>query len=147
MLLNNGITGVSDDKTLLPMMSCYEFKRICYEIATSLKFNIENFDFKLEGKNFYSAKVKINNDTIFILLNAYYPIIAFALKISPFNNEYLDIEMLSNEFIKFYHILTVSELESSITNEEKECLNDYELKQLKYYKPDNVAGVIFNYWD
>ena len=147
MLLNNGITGFSDDKALLPIMSCDEFKRICYEIATSLKFNIENFDFKLEGKNFYSAKVKINNDTIFILLNAYYPIIAFALKISPFNNEYLDFEMLSNEFIKFYHILTVSELESLITNEGKECLNDCELKQLKYYKPNNLAGVIFNYWD
>lgn len=147
MLLHNGITGFLDDKALLPMTSCDEFKRICYEIAINLKFNIENFDFKLEGKNFYSAKVKLNNDTIFVLLNAYYPIVAFALKISPFNNEYLDCGKLSNEFIKSYHILTVLELESSIINEEKECLNDCELKQLKYYNPSNLAGVIFNYWD
>lgn len=83
MLLNNGITGFSDDKALLPIMSCDEFKRICYEIATSLKFNMENFYFKLEGKNFYSDKVKINNDTIFILLSAYYCI------------------CIKNQFIKF----------------------------------------------
>jgi len=147
MLLRNGITGFSDGKVLLPIMSCDEFKRICYEIAINLKFNIENFDFELKGKNFYSAKVKLNNDTIFILLNAYYPIVAFASKISLFNNVYLDNAKLSNEFIKFYHTLTVSKLECSIRNEEKECLNNCELKQIKYYNPSDLSGVIFNYWD
>lgn len=147
ILLFDGITGLSSGKTMLPTLNKDEFKRVCFQISNTLKFNIENFDFELVGKSFYYTKIKFNHDTIFILVNAYYPIIAFASEINPFNNIYLDNARLNSEFSKFYRVLSVSELKSPIDNEERKYLNHEELKQLEYYNPNCLAEVIFNYWD
>ncbi|SHJ25599.1 hypothetical protein [Clostridium magnum] len=86
MLLIDGITGFSNDKVISTAVNKYEFKKICFQISNILKFKIEDFDFKLDGKSFYFAKIKFSSDTIFILINAYYPIIAFASQINLFNN-------------------------------------------------------------
>lgn len=147
MLLRDGITGFSNKKAILPSMSRNEFKRICFEVAITLKFKIENFDFKLDGKNFYYAEIKFNNNTMYILLNAYHPFVAFASEMTIYNNKYIEDEGLKMEFGKVYEILAVSELESPISNKEKGHLNNEELKQLKYYTPNNLSEIIFNYWD
>lgn len=147
MILIDGITGFSNDKVIYTAVNKYEFKRICFQISNILKFKIEDFDFKLNGKSFYFAKIKFSSDTIFILINAYYPIITFASEISPFSNKYINSVGLNIEFSRFYRVLSISELECSIDNEELKCLNLEELKQLKHYKPNNLAEVNFNNWD
>lgn len=147
MLLLNGITGFSNVKTISHTIDKDQFKKIWFEIKNILKFKLENLDFNLNGRNFYFAKIKYNNDTIFILINAYYPIIAFASQVNPFNNIYINNIRLSSEFSKFYRVLSVSELESLISTRELKYLNYVELKQLEYFNPNNIGEVIFNYWD
>jgi hypothetical protein len=147
MLLANGITGFSNGKPIFPKVDQDEFKSVCYRISNTLQFRIEEFDFNLIGKNFYIAKIKFEGEILNILVNAQYPVMGFATEINAFNIQYADNERLKTEFEYYYSVLSFSELEKPIDNDDYILLNDVEREQIAYYKPETLGEIIFNYWD
>ena len=76
--------------------------------------------------------------------NAYYPWIAFAK-----NLDFTRIEFIESPFDIIYtnvNVLTLPELEQSWHDIVGE-LSKAELEQIKYWKPNTVGDIIFNFWD
>lgn len=76
--------------------------------------------------------------------NAYYPWIAFAK-----NLDFTRIEFIESPFDIIdtnVNVLTQPELEQSWYDIVGE-LSKAELEQIKYWKPNTVGDIIFNFWD
>jgi hypothetical protein len=147
MLLANGITGFTNEKSMPPKVNQDEFKKICYQVSNYLRFRIEEFDFNLIGKNFYYVKITYRGEILYIMVNAQYPVMGFATAIDAFNIQYTDNETLKSEFENFYIVLSLSDLEKPIKKDDLNSLHAVEREQIAYYEPEKFGEIIFNYWD
>lgn len=121
-----------------------EFKKFCYSIATCYHCVVISFDFDLTSKNFYSAEIKTEQDSLYLLGNAYYPWIAFAK-----NWSFEKIEFIDSPFTLIdsnVHVLTLSDLQQDWHDIVGE-LSKAELEQVKYWKPNTIGDIVFNFWD
>lgn len=98
-------------------------------------------------RNFYFAEVQIKESRFFILLNRYYPYIAFATQIEFGNIQFVDKPYLEEYFAPFYQVLKVKELNTPFDPIENTQLNCAELEKIAHWKPQTIGEVIFNYWD
>ena len=144
-MLPNGITGFRDLKDpCIPEQKKRVFQRFCYSIANRYHCMVLSFDFDLTSKNFYSAEIKTEYGRLYLLENAYYPWIAFAK-----NLDFTRIEFIESPFDIIdtnVNVLTLPELEQSWHDIVGE-LSKAELEQIKYWKPNTVGDIIFNFWD
>jgi hypothetical protein len=88
------------------------------------------------------------------LLNAHYPLFAFASGVSFGKIDFSDEPQLNNEFSPFYRILGAQELNkpilinpNKVTIQNENELSNVELNQIVYRKPERIGDVVFNYWD
>jgi len=133
-----------------------EFKLLCYNIIKSKGGRILEFNEPTATSNFYDIKVNVFNKKFHILLNAHYPLLAFAAFVEKGDIDFVDNLDLKEEFNSYYNVLDMNELNVPITIkpsskkftvENENDLNKAELKQLTYWKPDRMGEVIFNSWD
>ena len=103
-----------------------------------------SFDLDLASKNFYSAEIKTERGRFYLLGNAYYPWIAFAKNLDVTEIEF--VESPFNLTDPSVNVLTLPELEQSWHDIVGE-LNKAELEQIKYWKPNIIGYIIFNFWD
>ncbi|MBQ4870072.1 hypothetical protein IHQ11_26860 [Priestia megaterium] len=96
------------------------------------------------------------NREIYVLLNAYYPFLAFASTVEFQHINFINDPMLSKDFIPFYKVLSKEELHEpldirnsrgKVSLENENDLNSSELEQIDYWKPNTVGEVMFNFWD
>lgn len=157
MRLPNGITGFFDsaDNQLSPMDE-RQFKQLCYSIVNYNGGTLNEWRDPAYPTSFYHAHISFNNEELHILLNKYYPLLAFASSIEYESIEFIDLPHLVETFSSFYKVLHTSELNQPIIikNHFKHDFlqNDHdltfaELEQIKYWKPNIVGEIIFNYWD
>ena len=144
-MLPNGITGFRDlkDPYILEQKKRV-FQRFCYSIATRYHCEILSFNFDLTSKNFYSVEIKTEYGRLYFLENACYPWIAFAKRL-----DFTRIEFIESPFDIIdtnVNILTLPELEQSWHDIVGE-LSNIELEQIKYWQPNTVGDIIFNFWD
>jgi hypothetical protein len=154
MLLLDGISGflIND----LSEVGSFQFKKLCYSLANFTHGELVSFEKPHVSQNFYKAELELNDESIFILLNSSYPIVAFASSVEYFNIKFIDhpnanfIETFSNVFT----IATVNELVERLAIDErtqivlnKNNLNKSELSQILFWKPNTVGEVVFNFWD
>ncbi|MCM3588398.1 hypothetical protein M3182_22225 [Mesobacillus maritimus] len=99
--------------------------------------------------NFYKARVKMLNDEFYILLNEYYPYLAFASVVEFGNIQFIDNPTLCASFSPYYQVLGTKELHAPFNQDlvNQSELNVAEKKQLQYWKPETIGQIIFNYWD
>jgi hypothetical protein len=156
MKLPNGITGFYEKHNEPPMVDDKQFKQLCFNLIKNNGGRILEFNEPKENTNFFDVEVCIFNKHFHILLNAHYPIIAFASIVTFGEIDYLDEPQLNIEFSPFYTVLRKEELNESIiinTESKKYTLqidnemNSAELKQIAYWKPERIGDVIFNHWD
>lgn len=156
MKLPNGITGFYENHNEPPMIDGKQFKQICFNLIKSYGGTILEFKEPREKTNFFDVEVNVFNKYFHILLNAHYPLLAFASFVNFGEINFCDEPQLNKEFSPYYSVLGTMELNepisiksesknSSIQNENE--LNSAELKQLAYWKPERIGDVIFNYWD
>lgn len=159
MKLLNGISGFYDVEAIAipPSVNGTEFKKICHSIAATVTDG-KLIDYKepLTITNFYQASITIQDTVIHVLLNAHYPIVAFASFIEPFNIIFIDSTQLSNQFRMYYTVVCSGELNEPLRYIELKDtfvlgndndLNNTELEQVRYWKPRTVGELAFNFWD
>ena len=147
-MLFNGITGLSNIRQMrganLQQQDKIDFKRICYSIN---KAEVIGFDFDLIAKNYYVAEIKHNEEMVYLLLNAYYPYLAFSHNQDKFSLNFTMNRELETIFKDYYEILSPDQLNAGISIDELDKLGHTEKDQVIYFNPRRIGDVIFNYWD
>ncbi|WP_173193234.1 hypothetical protein [Paenibacillus alginolyticus] len=153
-MLPNGISGFHIND--LPYANSLQFKRLCDTLANYNNGKVLSFEEPHVAQNFYKAELDFKGKSIFVLLNTSYPFIAFASSVEYFKIKFVDhsLSNVINAFGNGLRILLADELNERLQLDEKtrtvkneNCLNNQELDQIFYWKPEIVGDVIFNFWD
>lgn len=152
MKLANGITGFYNSEANKPQyVDWKQFKQLCFDFASSNGGKVQDFNPPQYSANFYNAQVEFFNMRFNILLNEYYPYLAFASDVEFGNINFIDIPVLFEQFTPYYQVLNTGELNIPVKKifeaKYENLLNSTELVQLDYWKPETIGQVIFNYWD
>lgn len=144
MLLEKGITGFFDiDVCPLGENNYRAFKQACYSFCMNF-WNLKNVC-NPDNTNYFYAHLTFNGQNLYILLNRYYPIIAFTNDLAMNQKTFVDISEDINVFVN-YDIIKADVLNSPFTYSEHN-LSKAELKQISYWNPTSVGNIIFNEWD
>lgn len=90
------------------------------------------------------------------MLNEHYPYLAFASKVECDNIDFIDVAFLKKHFNPYYSVLNSNELNAPVVNnngakkgilKNDHTLSSTELEKIKYWNPEIVGEIIFNYWD
>lgn len=157
MKLPNGITGFYKlEADIPPQVDEKQFKQICFNIVLGYGGKVKKYNSSGYNSNFYSTQIELFDQQFFILLNKHYPFLALASNVEYFDIEFLDIPVLFEQFSTFYNVIKPEILNESVIlrpgskngilgNEHE--LNTAELEQIKYWKPETIGKIIFNFWD
>ncbi|MGB5916665.1 MAG: hypothetical protein WBG63_17505 [Phormidesmis sp.] len=154
VFLPQGITGFWFYKDPPPPSTDErDFSAYCHTAARRLRGSVIAKELATEHypQNFSVITVQLPYETVAILLNAQFPMIAMAQPI--FEHEmtlsFIDVPALADEFRKFgcYYIFSASELAQPITDETLSDLSDAEINQIEYWKPSAIGELVFNFWD
>ncbi|WP_289136371.1 hypothetical protein [uncultured Brevibacillus sp.] len=142
MLLRKGVTGIFPQaETILEPLESLHFKRMCHSVFK----NVISFDIEISNKNFYVARL---DSDLYALLNAYYPLLAFANAVAPFTITFVDNTGSAEAFSNYYRVLNTDELNIPLSmNSISNTLDKVEIEQIDYWRPKTIGEVIFNYWD
>jgi hypothetical protein len=154
VLLLDGISGflIND----LPEVDSSQFKKLCYSLANYIHGKLLSFEEPHVSQNFYKAELDLNDESIFILLNSSYPIVAFASSVEYFNIKFVDHSLSSvvDAFSYGFRVATAKELNECLAIDERtltvlneNSLNKSEMRQIFYWKPKSVGEIVFNFWD
>jgi len=102
--------------------------------------------------NFHQALIafRYGTEIVRVLCNAHYPIVAFA---TPQPNErdtrleFRDCPELADVLRADYTILSRAEACAGVSNEVVAQLGAAETNQMRYWRPQRIGDVVFNYWD
>ena len=147
MILPGGITGFWSGNTAPPpFLDKKAFCQMCYSLALENGGTVTESDTDTYPRNFYSAKLSRQHQSIFILQNIHYPYIAFAqldtsgglILVGP--PEWLQLPEGS---VRFLSLAELKRNWSGLCGE----LSPEELEQIRYWGPQTVGEIIFNTWD
>ena len=155
MILLNGVTGFYSVNQQPPSMDEKQYKQNCYSLISSMDGDVLSFQGAQTAANFFNTEVKVLNKHLHILLNEHYPFMAFTCKFDYGKTIFYDEPELLKLFSPYYTVLGTDELNESIIlklgsrriiqNDNE--LNDDELTQIAYWKPERMGDILFNYWD
>lgn len=158
MILLNGISDSGGPDTFVDGDL---FKKVCYSTMTSLGGKVLSFREPAVAQNYYYAEVSLQSeDAIFILLNSIYPFIAFTTSPEPPSMTFVEHKQLAAMINQLcgdvYRVLHPVELNEPLRMKEakgglvvlnENTLNKWDMYNIKYWKPNRVGDVVFNYWD
>ena len=147
MILEKGITGFCDEKTLddFGQVDYKLFRSICYDIALQADITLVNIVECDYPFTYHKAIFNVNGERILLLVNAYYPIAGFAKNDDPFM--FCDIPSGFESLQNTYDVLDEDALLTYPTAKQLEGLDASEHEQLRFWKPRNLGEIIFNVWD
>ena len=151
MIVRNGITSFFLHRDV-PEFHFAEFKEIVSTVIKPMGFAIGETTERGITPNFHTARVKRHRDEIMVLGHSNFPIIAFA---DPFELwlmkiPFRDADSIATRIRAIYPqviIATKEELSRCIETTDLEILNRMELDQIKYWKPQTIGELVFNWWD
>jgi hypothetical protein len=101
--------------------------------------------------NYAMASIQFSDTGVAVLVNQIRPVLAFAKY--PHEGqiifEYIDCPKLADAFLGIgeYTIATSEDLSRPLLREMCTDLSPWEREQVRYYRPQRVGDVIFNFWD
>lgn len=128
------------------MIDGQQFKKICYEVLRDDKGEVLKFEVPLYPLNYFKVHIRLKGELFYILLNEYYPYLAFANKCEHIVIEFTDLPAFTKGFNEYYTVLTKKELNLPFFKK-KHDLEEVELRQATYWQPRSIGEVIFNCWD
>ncbi len=144
-MLPKGITGFGKGLSIAPNYF-KEFKQNCYMITnTSKEFHLKEIC-NPKDTNYFYTKFIYQNHEIYVLLNKFYPKIAFVNKLSYANKIFINVDKLALNFSN-YNLPSAEDLNFTFTPQIENQLFKMEIEQVKYYQPISVGNIIFNEWD
>lgn len=132
LILPKGITGFIDN--MEEMIDGQQFKKICYEVLRDDKGEVLKFEVPLYPLNYFKVHIRLKGELFYILLNEYYPYIAFANKCEHIVIEFTDLPAFMKGFNEYYTVLTKKELNLPFFKKEHD-LEEVELRQAAYWQP------------
>lgn len=144
MILKRGITGFFDVGDCPLAENDYSaFKQVCYSIRAK---NRELLDIcRPNNTNYFYAQFTSDGQNFYVLLNKYYPVIAFTNELTFMNKAFVDFTEISSYFTG-YDMVRAEVLNARFTNIEHD-LSKAETEQIKYWEPISIGNIIFNEWD
>ncbi len=154
MQVPRGITGFRHvDDPPIPVSDFAAFRTHCHEAARALGGSVRSIEAPLQKveANFAQAVLDLPGGLFAVLLNAHFPVIAFAepLTESGAPVQFVDEAALAEEFLGYgvYEVWSCSILEASVTPEICKQLASAEVEQAQYWRPRRVGDFVFNFWD
>lgn len=143
MILKRGITGFFDvQNEPLKELDLKAFKQVCYSAR------IDSLSLKQvcspKYTNYYYAHFGNGKKDLYVLLNKYYPIVAFTEDLT-FEKRFVDIPDSSVMFWG-YETPGAQFMNSAFVYKDHD-LSETEVAQIKYWDPVSVGNIVFNEWD
>jgi hypothetical protein len=156
MELCEGITGFRQfDDPPLPSTDLPSFRSHCWAAARTLGARVAHPFHESGGvaANFATLVVELPTGAVAVLLNLHFPVVAFARPsvaggvAGPV--EFTDCEPLALALrrIGAYEVASRIELERPVRSDDFRLLSPAEMRQIKYWKPNRVGDIVFNFWD
>lgn len=147
-----GISGFyNSDEPKPPEKNIVKYKELCHGLARTLEGELLEFSDTLHPANFYKADFKFPALNICLVMNKHYPIIAFATAVEDMKIEFIDYNEGKEAVPAEFRVLPASILEVPVPENLEDLpdnqLNQGEIEQIKYWKPETVGQIIFNFWD
>lgn len=144
MLLEKGITGFFDIYSdPLGEINYSAFKQACYSIRMDF-CNLNNVC-NPDNTNYFYSHFTFNGQNLYILLNKYYPIVAFTNELTMNGKTFIDFK--ENSFVLASYNMVGAEILNAAFTSSEHNLSEVELKQIKYWNPTSIGNIIFNEWD
>lgn len=147
MELPNGVTGFYEGNNEPPKMDSKQLKTLCFNYVKTNGGKILEVWEPREDTNFFNIEVNIQDRLFHILLNEHYPLLAFASDVNFGQINFIDEPFLSELFSSSYNVLKADDLNNPLFGDQINNLNKAEVAQIKYWKPQRIGDVIFNFWD
>lgn len=147
------ITGLNDQLEPPPSVDAIAFKRSCYLVAQMDGGSVEDIDSDLSGRSYYAATLRTSIDHVSVLCHSVYPFVAFVLP-GCFGLRCPDLTFVAPvrlaaafSALTEFQPLDIEWLATDLRPELLVDLAPVELEQVKYWKPQRIGELIFNYWD
>jgi len=154
MILRRGISSLfsGNDRGAIPEFSFAEFKRIVYGVADPLRLAVSEIKERGVTPNFHSARLNGAETSLTILGHSINPILAFSepLEQSEAQLRFIDCPRIATELARCFPHLIIApaeELNRKPTKPDFDLLDAAELDQIRYWKPESVGEIAFNWWD
>lgn len=149
--LAKGVTGFDAPKEGVPVK---RFTEACHAAARQVGGRVHQVRAAYEQvtSNFHEALMTLRHgtETVRVLCNAHHPIVAFtrpAANGAAVRLEFLDCPELADVMREEFALMSRAEACAGVSDELVAQLGDAELQQMRYWKPQRVGDVVFNYWD
>ena len=154
MIVKRGITSFFnwDERDTIPEFTFAEFKRVVFGVADPLRLAVTQLTERGVTPNFHSAHLDGGETSVAMLGHSTYPIIAFSehWKHNDGQLRLVDCIRIATELKRMFPHVTVAEsgeLTRKLTESDLALLDEGELDQIKYWKPQTVGEIAFNWWD
>ena len=157
MILRNGVTGFYNAEDVKPPTIDEKlFIQNCFGLINGKYGKIAGCKGQQDTANFFAVEVKTADKHMHLLLNAHYPFMAFADEAGYGKMSFVDEPALGKLFSPFYHVLDTKKLNERVILkpgskkhilQNANDLNEEELKQIAFWKPETIGEIIYNYWD
>ena len=154
MHIARGTTGFRASTDFpLSVMDEQAFQVLCHMVAIELNGRVDYAERlgEYREKNFSLVTLTVHNTDISVMLNVHCPYLAFALPVSRNHNtlSFIDWPVGTESFNRYgdYTILTYQQLSKPFVECDISSLADAEHDQVKYWRPQTVGELIFNFWD
>jgi hypothetical protein len=149
--LPKGVTGFDSPGEGVPLK---RFTSACHAAARQIAGRVEQVleAYKQVTPNFHEALMTLRDRLaiVRVLCNAHYPIVVFATRATHEGDmrlEFSDCPELAEALGVGFSIITRQEACAGVTDELVAELGEAELLQMRYWRPQRIGDVIFNYWD
>jgi hypothetical protein len=149
--LPKGVTGFDAPKDCVPVK---RFTAACHAAARQVAGRVLQVRpaYEQVTPNFHEALVTLRGrpEAIRVLCNAHYPIVTFAAPATHESDarlEFMDCPELADAFRAEFAIMTSHEACSGVADELVAQLGEDELHEMRYWRPQRIGDVVFNYWD
>ncbi|TAA69547.1 hypothetical protein D2910_09460 [Planomicrobium okeanokoites] len=147
-----GISGFyNSDEPKPPEVDVSEYKKLCDDFAEKLNGQVLEFTDTLYPANFHKAFFELPGTNICLVMNKHYPVLAFAKTVEALKIEFINFSEGAQAIPEDYTVLTADILEAAVPENLNELpgeeLNNGDKEQIKYWKPETIGQIIFNFWD
>ena len=154
-LIKKGIVGfwLSGEEAPRCEVEFRDFMRLCFSVARDVNGEVVGSSEESTASNYHFCQIRGRGVEFNLLCNAYYPYVAVCELFNerPFGRSptFIGNEEIERSIQNYggFEVLSATELEQDILQEEIDALSDAEKSQLKYWRATKIGEIIFNYFD
>ncbi|MBQ4898761.1 hypothetical protein KB559_07920 [Paenibacillus sp. Marseille-P2973] len=145
-VMKPGVTGFLEEE--LSKQEIKDFEAYLYHAIRCENGKLIKTELLINNRNFYTYQIEMRTRVFHILLHSIFPFVAFASVVDYSGIVFMDApEQVKTILRESYKVLETKLLNQALTREDTRTLGRHEQEMIKYWKPETIGEVIFNYWD